>query len=368
MEVKRVIFKTKLGGDFMLKEMSRRDFLKVSAAAGVALIAGEVIKEGGSVAYGSVQIPEIEKATITIITDNYYDALRPDSKIAKRYRMKPRTSIYNMNLHAEHGLACCVETVVDGKSHSFMFDFGVDSQGVSKNMELLDIDLKMFEALALTHGHFDHWGALIALLKSQKEKVPKGIPLYVGEEAFSERFVQFPTGLQSLEFLSRENIESLGLVKIVETKEPFAIIPGAYFSGRIERVTEYEKVPPVFLVQRGDKKEHDIMIGEQALILNVKGKGLVVLSGCAHSGIVNAVKHAQKMTGIEKVHAVLGGFHLIGAKPEIIERTVGDIKAINPDYIVPMHCTGYEAITTFGREMPNQFIINTAGTRYLFTA
>ena len=351
----------------MLEEMNRREFLKTSVATGAIVIAGNLLK-GSTAAYGALKIPEIEKATITIITDNYYDALRSDSKIAKRYRMKPKTSIYNMNLHAEHGLACCIETVVDGKSHSFMFDFGVDSQGVSKNMELLNIDFKMFEALALSHGHFDHWGAMIALLKSQGEKVPKGIPLYVGEEAFSERFANFPSGLVSLEFLNRENIESLGLVKVVETKEPSVIIPGAYFSGRIERVTEYEKVPPVFLVQRGDKKEHDMFIGEQALILNMKGKGLVVLSGCAHSGIVNAVKHAQKMTGIEKVHAVLGGFHLTGAKPEIIQRTVADIKAINPDYIVPMHCTGYEAITTFEREMPNQFIINTAGTRYLFTA
>lgn len=348
-------------------EITRRDFLKISAVAGVALIAGEGLKGGSSLAYGG-QIPEIEKATITIITDNYYDALRPDANIAKRYRMKPGTSIYNMNLHAEHGLACCVETVVDGKSHFVMFDFGVDSQGVIKNMELLGIDMKMFEALVLTHGHFDHWGALIALLKSQREKVPKGIPLYVGEEAFSERFVQFPTGLQTLEFLSRDQIESLGSVKIVETKEPFAVIPGAYFSGKIERVTEYEKIPPIFLVQRGDKKEHDLMIGEQALILNLKGKGLVVLSGCAHSGIVNAVKHAQKVTGIEKIHAALGGFHLIGAKPETIQRTVADIKAMNPDYIVPMHCTGHEAIATFEKEMPSQFILNTAGTRYLFTA
>lgn len=315
-----------------------------------------------------VKTLELDKLTVTVITDNYYDALRPDFKIAERYKMKPKTSIYNMNLHAEHGLACCIETVVDGKPHSFMFDFGVDFQGVSKNMELLNIDFKMFEALALSHGHFDHWGALIALVKSQSEKVPKGIPLYVGEEVFSERFVNFPSGLVSLEFLNRENVESLGLVKVAETKEPFAIIPGAYFSGRIERVTEYEKVPPIFLVQRGDKKEHDMFIGEQALFLNMKGKGLVVLSGCAHSGIVNTVKHAQKMTGIEKVHAVLGGFHLTGAKPEIIQRTVADIKAINPDYIVPMHCTGYEAITTFEKEMPNQFIINTVGTRYLFTA
>jgi len=348
--------------------MNRRDFLKVSAATGAALIVGEALKGGGEVAYGSIKIPEVEKATITIITDNYFDALRPDYKVATRYKMKPGSSIYNSNLHSEHGLSYYIETVVNGKSHSFMFDYGVDLQGVSRNMELLNIDFKALEALGLSHGHFDHWGALIALLKSQKEKIPKGIPLYVGEEAFNERFIRFPMGIQSLEYLNRGDIESLGLVKIVEIKDPFPIVEGAYSTGKIERVTEYEKVPPIFLIQRGGKQEHDIFIGEQAVVLNVKGKGLVVLSGCAHSGIVNAVKHAQKMTGIEKVHAVLGGFHLIGAKPEIIQRTIGDIKAVAPEYIVPTHCTGFEAISAFAREMPGQFILNTAGTRYLFTA
>ena len=103
-------------------------------------------------------------------------------------------------------------------------------------------------------------------------------------------------------------------------------------------------------------------------MFNAKGKGLVVLSGCAHRGIVNTVKHAQKMTGIEKVHAVIGGFHLTGAKPELIDKTVADIKAVRPDYIVPMHCTGYEAIGAFAREMPDQFILNTAGTKYIISA
>jgi 7,8-dihydropterin-6-yl-methyl-4-(beta-D-ribofuranosyl)aminobenzene 5'-phosphate synthase len=352
----------------MSEEMSRRDFLKVSAAAGVALIAGELVKGAGSTAYGAVKVPEIEKATIIIITDNYFDALRADSKITKRYRGHPKSSIYDSNLHAEHGLACYVETVVDGKPHALMFDFGVDSQGVGRNIGLLGIDFKTLEALVLSHGHFDHWGAMTTLLKAQNEKVPQGIPLYVGEEAFLERFFQSPNALISLEFLNRENIDSLGSVKIVQIKEPVAIIPGAYSSGRIDRVTEYEKIPPMFLVQRGDKKEQDNFIGEQALIMNVRGKGLVVLSGCAHTGIVNAVRHAQKTTGVEKVHAVLGGFHLTGAKPEAIQRTVADIKSIKPDYIAPMHCTGHEAIAAFEREMPEQFILNTAGTKYLFTA
>jgi len=141
----------------MSEEMSRRDFLKVSAAAGVALIAGELVNGSGSAAYGAVKVPEIEKATIIIITDNYFDSLRADSKIAKRFRGIPKSSIYNSNLHAEHGLACYVETVVDGKPHALMFDFGVDSHGVGRNIGLLGIDFKTLEALVLSHGHFDHW-------------------------------------------------------------------------------------------------------------------------------------------------------------------------------------------------------------------
>lgn len=95
-------------------------------------------------------------------------------------------------------------------------------------------------------------------------------------------------------------------------------------------------------------------------------EGTGIISSCAHAGIVNTVKHVQKISGMEKVHAVMGGFHLIGAPFEKIQRTVSDIKGINPDFVIPMHCTGWEAITTFEREMPKQFILNTAGTTYTF--
>jgi 7,8-dihydropterin-6-yl-methyl-4-(beta-D-ribofuranosyl)aminobenzene 5'-phosphate synthase len=357
------------GGGVMLKEMNRREFLKTSAATGVVLMAGDILKGGLSLAYGSVKIPEVEKLVITIITDNYYDCLRPNYKVARRYFIIPGTSI-----HSEHGLAYYIEAVVNGKPNAFMFDYGLDFQGVSKNMELLDIDVRRLEALGLSHGHFDHWGNLIAILKYNRTKIRKGIPLYVGEEAFSQRFANLPagpfdvSGMIDLEQLRRDEIESLAVARIVEVKDPTPIVPGAYLTGSIERVTEYEKGSPILLIKRGGKMEPDLFMGEQSLVFNVKGKGLVVVSSCAHAGIVNTVKHAQKMTGTNKVHAVIGGFHLSGAKPEVIQRTIADMKAIAPEYIVPMHCTGFEAITAFQREMPGQFIINTAGTRYIFTA
>lgn len=168
----------------------------------------------------------------------------------------------------------------------------------------------------------------------------------------------------SLLALKKEDIEGLGLVKIVKVKTPIPIVPGAFLSGKIERITDYEQIPPVFVAKSGEQFVQEDFIGEQAIVLNAKGKGLVVLSGCAHRGIVNTIKHAQKMTGIEKVHAIIGGFHLTGAKPELIQKTIADMKTIRPDYIVPTHCTGFEAISAFAREMPDQFILNTAGTRY----
>ena len=146
------------------------------------------------------------------------------------------------------------------------------------------------------------------------------------------------------------------------------IIPGAYFTGNIGRITPYEVVAPTFLVRRGDTIEHDLFPGEQALLFLVKGKGLVILSGCAHCGIVNTVRQAQKVAGTQKVHAILGGFHLIGAQPEVLRKTVADIKALDPDLIVPAHCTGFEAVAAFSREMPDRFLINPAGTRYTFSA
>jgi 7,8-dihydropterin-6-yl-methyl-4-(beta-D-ribofuranosyl)aminobenzene 5'-phosphate synthase len=166
--------------------------------------------------------------------------------------------------------------------------------------------------------------------------------------------------------LNRQAIQESG-VHVTEVETPTQIIPGCYCTGKIERVTEYEIVPPSLLLERDDKIQPDDFRGEQALFFNIRGKGLVVLSGCAHAGIVNTIKQCQRVSGIKKVHAVLGGFHLINAKPEIIQNTVADIKEIGPDFIAPAHCTGFEAIVAFSRAMPEEFILNTAGIQYTFS-
>jgi len=341
----------------MEKGMNRREFLRATAVTGALFLAGDLL-HGDPMVYGAVNIPDAEKITITIITDNYVMGTA-NYKIATRY---------SGPFIAMDGLACHIEPVINGRSHPFLFDFGPAFLGVSRNMDALKIDFEKLEAFGLSHGHSDHWGGLVELLKSRKEKIPKGIPFYVGEETFAERFTRRPDGISKIPQLKKEDIEGLGFVKVVEIKDPTSIASGAYLTGRIEQVTDYEKGLPVALIKRGDTLEHDNFIGEQAVVLNLKGKGLVVLSGCAHVGIVNTVKHAQRITGVGKVHAIMGGFHLKGAKEELIYRTVVDIKAMAPDYIMPMHCTGFEAIAAFAKEMPDQFILNTVGTKYIFTS
>jgi len=303
--------------------------------------------------------PASASLTLTIVTDNYYDALRPDPSIGKRFRAFPGAP-----LHAEHGLSCHLETVSKGRSSFFMFDYGLDPLGIIKNMELLGIDIGRVDAFGLSHGHFDHWGGLLTILGRARP----GIHLYVGEEAFARRFSRRPgsNDLIDLGRLDKEAIEHQGIAEIVEVDEPIEVMPGCYLTGTIERVTDYEQGSPNLIIQRGGSFERDHFPGEQAVVCNIKGKGLVILSGCAHAGIVNTVKHAQQISGTEKVHAVIGGFHLVNAAPEIIKKAVADMKQIAPDYIIPAHCTGFEAIAQLAIAMPEQFILNTAGTRYLF--
>jgi metal-dependent hydrolase (beta-lactamase superfamily II) len=186
------------GGDFsMLRETNRREFLKAAAMTGILLLAGDLLHSYPLV-YGAANIPEAGKITITIIIDNYHETTRPSYKIAHRY-----TGGY---LYAQHGLSCHIELVVNGSTHSFLFDFGPTLSGISKNMDELKIDITKIEAFGLSHGHMDHWGSLVDLLRSQKGRISKEIPLYVGEETFVERFSRRPDGVRKAPQLKREDL------------------------------------------------------------------------------------------------------------------------------------------------------------------
>lgn len=310
----------------------------------------------------TVTVFDADSITVWVVTDNYYDASRLDAEFAKRYRLSPGRCI-----HSEHGLAFYIETLSNGKTDACMFDFGMDPAGVSNNMDLLGIDLGNVKAFGLSHGHFDHFLGAVEILKQNRSRIKEGTPFYVGKETFLHRYSIRPGADVSTDIgrLDKADLEASGVV-VKEVSGPVEIIPGGYISGDIERSTPYENPIPNLLVKRGDRLVPDDFGGEQALFFNVKGKGLIIISGCAHAGIVNTVKHIKNITGIEKVHAIIGGFHLINATREKINNTIADIKTINPDIIAPLHCTGFEAVTAFMEAMPDAFFLNTAGTKYTF--
>jgi 7,8-dihydropterin-6-yl-methyl-4-(beta-D-ribofuranosyl)aminobenzene 5'-phosphate synthase len=355
----------------MMSDLTRRDFLEAAATAGGLMMVSGLWPDAAVGQTSGLQLgaalPVSERVVVTVVTDNLADATRPSSKVAKR--PAGGKSPVESAMHAEHGLAFYVETTVESRPHAFMFDFGTQAPGLQRNMDFLKIDFRKIEAMAISHDHWDHEAALVELLQAKRAELANGIPLYLGQGFFAGTYAKRATGeVQMLSVLSRDDIEKLGLVRIVEVRTPTAIVPGAWLTGPVPQITDYERVPPNFLAKKGDQFVQEEFVGEQSVVMNVRGKGLVIVSACSHRGIVNIVQHAQRMTGVDKVHAIIGGLHLTGAKPELIARTVADLKTVKPDWIVPTHCTGFEAATVFAREMPEQFILNTAGTRYTFEA
>jgi 7,8-dihydropterin-6-yl-methyl-4-(beta-D-ribofuranosyl)aminobenzene 5'-phosphate synthase len=307
----------------------------------------------------------IKGISITVITDNYYDSLRPDPPCGRRFRTSPDKPI-----HAEHGLSFYIDVVSKGRVHNFMFDYGIDPAGIINNMKVIGLNPAKIEAMVLSHGHFDHWGGLMDLLSCIETNNPgQEIPFFVGKNCFSHRFSVRPGSKDLIDLgeLKKETIEQSGMFRVIEAEEPEEILKGVYITGRIERTTEYEKVPDNLLVERGGRIEQDYFDEELAVFSVLENKGLVIISGCAHAGIVNTVRYIKQLTGIKKVHAIIGGFHLINAPTDFIKRTIYDIKEVEPDYIIPMHCTGFEAIVSFAHTMPDKFILNTAGTTYTFS-
>ncbi len=319
--------------------------------------------QDGAAAHGHpVRVRAVDRATILVLADNYYSTLQPGGPNHQRFYLERDTSI-----HAEHGESFYLETEADGQTSAAMFDFGLDGNGILNNIRLLGVDLGRVGAFGLSHGHFDHYQGLAPIIQAHRERVAPGTPFYAGEETFARRYSQRPGQPEPTDLgqLRRQDVEALGLAP-VEVREPTEIMPGAYLTGAIPRVTDYEQPSPSLSIRRGESLAPDPFPGELALFFLVRDKGLVVVSGCAHAGIVNTVRRAQSIAGTDRVHAVLGGFHLDGARPGIIERTVADLAAMAPDFVVPMHCTGFEATVALRQALGDRFILNTAGTRYTF--
>jgi len=315
-----------------------------------------------------VEIKEIDSVEILTLQDNYIDLLDAGgSPIISR--AAPLKDMYIKNsIIAEHGFSALVKIRLGDESRSLLFDFGYSKWGVLHNIDALDVTLDEIELACLSHGHMDHFGGMLTVINAMKRDK---IDLILHPAAFRDkRYIKFGEQIKVyFPCLDKKEVIDAG-VNIVESRGPRSLLDGGIiFLGEIPRQTSFEKGMPNGFYEENGKELWDPIEDDTAIVMNLRSKGLVILTGCAHSGVINTINHAKSVTGIEKIHAIMGGFHLSGPVFEpIIAPTIDELKDIDPDYVIPTHCTGRRAILDIEHEMPSKFLLNMSGTKMTFSS
>jgi len=321
----------------------------------------------------TVDLKEASKIEIVSLIDNNVDFLSSNNRKeveslwhwTKEQYGAEWASAHKEMPFAEHGFSMLVRIFVDQERWSILFDTGVSSNGVLMNAKRMGIDISEVSYVVLSHGHYDHFGGLQAIVKAVNKI---DLPIIAHEDMVKRR------GNASLSGNIREyplfpNLKQLTPAKIINTKKPYLIANDlACITGEIPRKTTFEKgLTQNKIYDENSWKTDLLVLDDRALVINIKDKGLVIISGCAHAGIINTIRYAQQITGLTHVYAILGGFHLAGKEfEERIEPTMEELKEINPELIVPSHCTGWRALISIAQAFPNDFVYNSVGNIYQF--
>jgi 7,8-dihydropterin-6-yl-methyl-4-(beta-D-ribofuranosyl)aminobenzene 5'-phosphate synthase len=269
---------------------------------------------------------------------------------------------------AEHGFSALVEVRKGDTVRRLLFDTGLTPHGCVENLRRLGRDPGDLEMIVCSHGHFDHTTGLSGLIDRLGRT---NLPVVIHPEFWTRRRIAIP-GLEPFELptTSRRALEDAGF-DIVENRQPsFLFDRSVLITGEVDRTTTFEQGFPIHEAKHDGSWEPDpLILDDQAFIANVAGKGLVVITGCGHAGIINTCRYAQRLTGVDRLHCVMGGFHLNGPLFEpIIGDTVDAFEKLAPDVLVPAHCTGWKATHALARRFPDGFIQNSVGTTFQLTA
>jgi len=313
---------------------------------------------------------------ITVLVDNWADLLVKSTETVKRFTEEP--------LLAEHGFAALVD--LKGAGVRILWDAGMTEIALLENARRLKIDLSAVDKIALSHGHGDHYAAVTDVLSVTAQSpsprewdkdasvgeisaYAKGrrTPVIVHPAAFRERWGIDKDGKKhGPNLMPRNEWEAAG-ADIIPAEGPYQLGPGCWTTGNVPRLSfETAGISSRMAYRQGDSFIRDRLEDDQSIVINLKDKGLVVLTGCAHAGVVNTVNYAKEISGVNRVWAILGGFHLAPAKDEDVQRTIDEIQQLEPALVAPTHCSGFNAISRFADQMPDAFVQGAVGTTYLF--
>jgi 7,8-dihydropterin-6-yl-methyl-4-(beta-D-ribofuranosyl)aminobenzene 5'-phosphate synthase len=320
----------------------------------------------------------VDRIEVLVLVDNATDMLSStpphvESEAAGLMRRGIRLMASKCLCCAAHGLSCLITAYRGDVAHTVLFDTGPEEYAFERNVTRLGADLGNVESIVLSHGHWDHAGAmLLALGMIRSRNGGRAVPYYAHPGMFRSRGVRLPNGtVRRMEDIpTQEDLAAFG-AEVIATREPQVLLDDMFFvSGEIPRVTGYERGYPgqVRLADDGQTWEPDeLLLDERFLAVNVAGKGLVVFSACSHAGIVNVLTHAREVFSGTPLHAVMGGLHLSGPNEAIIPQTVEGLRGFGLAMIAAGHCTGWRAMTALANAFGDRVLAPTAvGKRYTF--
>lgn len=334
--------------------------------------------------------PQVDRLSLTVITDSYFHFFEPSGSFAgvnvRRWQQPISSEPPRRMPQNEWGLSLHAESARGTETRRVLIDFGYTPETINNNVAMFGVEPSKLDAMVLSHGHYDHFGGMAGFLAQHRGKLKPDLPFYLGgEECFCARETGPAETPRNFGVLDRHAIAQAGL-KVLFADKPALVAGHGFTTGWIPK-TSFERPPQPSRMKVGigpdglgcdparlppDKRAAGIVVDdflhEQATCFHLKGRGLVVVTSCGHRGIVNTVQAAVKVSGISKVHAIIGGFHLMPLSAEYVEETARELARFAPDCLIPMHCSGENFFEAAKAVLPGRVLRTSTGTCFEFTA